>query len=181
MVFIQLHLAYSSFASLFMIHTIVALMLYVHVLSLSLCHSSSRSFTSFSSCSRRHHSPASSNISPRSPIYRLSLLNLDHHIIRMVTFTPAEDHHIIRLKEQVGGTWNNIQAAFAGLFPGTERNAGGLQVRYSRYLQAGKGSRAAALVFGKSILLPSHTTLLSTLLSSMKLCMNSITCFLGSL
>ncbi|TID16980.1 hypothetical protein E6O75_ATG09746 [Venturia nashicola] len=65
----------------------------------------------------------------------------------MVSFTTAEDYHIIRLKERTKGSWTAIHATFAGIFLGTQRKAGSLQVRYSRYLRPGKEFRSAALVF----------------------------------
>lgn len=81
----------------------------------------------------------------------------------MVPFTAAEDHHIIRLKEHTSLKWPGIQAAFAGLFPGNERNPGGLQVRYSRYLQRGKAARAAALAYGMSVLPRSDQHMLTSI------------------
>lgn len=151
------------------------------VLSQSLSIFVQPSFTSFYSCSLRYHSPASSNVFAQSPIRIPSLLFFDHIIIiKMVPFTTAEDHHIIRLKEQVGGTWESIRAAFAGLFPGNERRSGGLQVRYSRYLQEGKVSRAAALAYGKSSS-SSLFSLLPALLSSIELYMSSIAWLLGTI
>jgi hypothetical protein len=60
-------------------------------------------------------------------------------------FTTAEDAEIIRLKEQVGGSWNAIQQAFTGVFPGTTRKHGDLQVRYTRALKPGEKYRAPAL------------------------------------
>jgi len=62
-------------------------------------------------------------------------------------FSIVEDAEIIRLKERAPFTgWRDLAAAFVAAFPNTTRGTWGtLQVRYSRYLQAGKKHRARAL------------------------------------
>lgn len=65
-----------------------------------------------------------------------------------IKFTTAEDAEVVRLKEQVGGSWKSIQQAFAAVFPGTTRKYNDLQVRYTRSLKPGEKFRAAALALG---------------------------------
>ena len=61
-------------------------------------------------------------------------------------YSIAEDAELIRLKERVPfAGWSALAAAWNQAFPLSPRPWGTLQVRYSRYLQAGKPHRARAL------------------------------------